>query len=210
MPRPENVELHQRILTSAENLFIQKGFHGVSVRDIAQESKTPLSNIYSHFQSKENLYRTLLENYEAEFFKDEDGLRSGTNVNTLPELFKEIGLMSRQMVKKYTNYFRLIYIDVVEFDGENIRRLFQFIRNRYEERYAGVLSQLKESKVFHADVDPVVGIITLSMTYFNYFTIENVFGATNHLGLKDDDAINQIAAIFSHGLLTSENQNTRL
>ncbi len=49
-------DTRQKILTVAERLFAEKGFHGVSVREITTLAGVHLSAVNYHFGSKENLY----------------------------------------------------------------------------------------------------------------------------------------------------------
>jgi AcrR family transcriptional regulator len=48
-----------KILQAAEELFLAKGFEGTSGQDIANKAKVNKSLIYHHFQSKENLWKTV-------------------------------------------------------------------------------------------------------------------------------------------------------
>ncbi len=49
-------EIHrQRILDSALSLFMRKGFHQTSMRDIAREAGVSLGNAYNHFAGKRDL-----------------------------------------------------------------------------------------------------------------------------------------------------------
>ena len=45
-----------RILNEAEILFAEKGFHGVTVREITRSAKCNLAAVNYHFGNKENLY----------------------------------------------------------------------------------------------------------------------------------------------------------
>lgn len=46
-----------RVLLAAARLFAERGFDGVSTRQLAKASGYPLSSIYYHFSDKETLYR---------------------------------------------------------------------------------------------------------------------------------------------------------
>jgi AcrR family transcriptional regulator len=50
-----------RILDAAESLFAQRGFAGVSVREIAGQVGLNQASIYNHFPSKQALYEAVLE-----------------------------------------------------------------------------------------------------------------------------------------------------
>jgi len=50
-----------KIMMSARNLFAEKGFWGTSVKDITDAASVNKAMLFYYFQSKENLYYTLLE-----------------------------------------------------------------------------------------------------------------------------------------------------
>jgi len=52
-----------RILMAAEKVFAEKGLNGARASDIAALAQVPPSLINYHYGSKENLYRTVIENY---------------------------------------------------------------------------------------------------------------------------------------------------
>ena len=49
------------ILEAAERKFLEHGFHGTTVEEIADAADVAVGSIYVHFQSKEGLYLALLE-----------------------------------------------------------------------------------------------------------------------------------------------------
>jgi AcrR family transcriptional regulator len=55
--RPEHSE---RILKEAANLFVQRGYDGVSMREIAEACSLSKAGIYYHFKDKEDLFIALL------------------------------------------------------------------------------------------------------------------------------------------------------
>src|SRR5262245_45162891 len=55
-PAQDNHTTKARLLQVATELFAQKGFHGVSTREITQQARANLSSLYFHWRSKENLY----------------------------------------------------------------------------------------------------------------------------------------------------------
>ena len=58
----------QRILNVALDLFSQKGFSAVSVRDICKVVDIKESSVYYHFKNKQSIFDELLQqNYEITF-----------------------------------------------------------------------------------------------------------------------------------------------
>lgn len=51
----------QAVLEVAKQLFVQRGYEGVSIRDIAQECGLAKATIYHHFRDKEDLFFSVLE-----------------------------------------------------------------------------------------------------------------------------------------------------
>lgn len=61
MGTPKNSEkTRAKLIEAAGRLFAEKGFKGVTVRDIAQKADTHLSALNYHFRTKEALYREVL------------------------------------------------------------------------------------------------------------------------------------------------------
>ncbi len=50
----------QRLLEAAETLFSQRGFEGVTIRDLAAAAQVNVAAVNYHFTSKEKLYREVL------------------------------------------------------------------------------------------------------------------------------------------------------
>ena len=53
----------QAILLAAERLFAERGFHAVSMRDIATEAGVPVALVSYHYGSKQALYRAIFESW---------------------------------------------------------------------------------------------------------------------------------------------------
>lgn len=62
LPRREREKLRQRqeMLAAALDLFSQKGYHNVSMHEIATQAEFAIGTLYNFFQNKEELYRALV------------------------------------------------------------------------------------------------------------------------------------------------------
>jgi AcrR family transcriptional regulator len=62
LPRREREKLRQRqeMLATALNLFSQKGYHNVSMHEIAEKAEFAIGTLYKFFQNKEELYKALV------------------------------------------------------------------------------------------------------------------------------------------------------
>ncbi len=55
--------LREQILSSAALLFIEQGYHGLSMRQIAESVGVTKAALYYHFKDKEALFLAILEEY---------------------------------------------------------------------------------------------------------------------------------------------------
>ena len=71
LPRREREKLTQRreMLAAALDLFSEKGYHNVSMQEIAEKAEFAVGTLYKFFRSKEDLYKALLLEM-AETFDD--------------------------------------------------------------------------------------------------------------------------------------------
>jgi len=69
LSRREREKLRQRyeMLTAALELFSEKGFHNVSMHEIAQKAEFAIGTVYKFFKNKEDLYKSLLISKAQEF-----------------------------------------------------------------------------------------------------------------------------------------------
>ena len=64
-PVPEPLDC--RILTAALELFVRRGYHGVSIHDIQRRASVSIGSIYNHFGGKEGVARGLYYHLLNEF-----------------------------------------------------------------------------------------------------------------------------------------------
>lgn len=60
---PEAINRRQAILLAAEKLFAQRGYHAVSMRDIAAEAQVPVALVSYHYGAKHELYHAIFESW---------------------------------------------------------------------------------------------------------------------------------------------------
>lgn len=71
LPRRERERLRQRqeMLSAALDLFSEKGYHNVSMQEIAARAEFAIGTLYKFFRSKEDLYRALILDQAEKFHK---------------------------------------------------------------------------------------------------------------------------------------------
>jgi len=192
-----------RILGAASDLFTRQGFHGTSTRDIAAQAGVSLGNIYNYFGTKEEVFVSLLEKYEKEYFSPDQPLIKALSATAFPDNIENLGFASREMVEKFSAYILLIYVDVVEFEAKHVNKMFARMRLGYAAalKSAEAKPQHKPRSRVAPDIDPVAALMMVTWNYFNYFIMEKLFKVKGHYGLGDTEAIKLFARVFKRGIL---------
>ncbi|MFB3815742.1 MAG: TetR/AcrR family transcriptional regulator [Terriglobales bacterium] len=192
-----DVERNQvKIEEAALRVFTRQGFHGTSVREIASEAGVSLGNIYTYYPTKEELFRRLVERYDrrmAQVMKQTLGALLGsldpTDLHRLAQAVREI-------VYGNPDYWRLMYIDVVEFGNRHFAHIFDGLARKLEKLSGGYRNSHKLTK----DIDPSLAFAAIYLQFFTYFLVEKLFRGKQHLGMSDDRAIAQLIRIFTSGV----------
>src|SRR4029079_5666195 len=56
-------DTRRRVVEAAYTLFLHNGYHGTSMRQIAQAAGMAVGGIYNHFASKEDIFAEVLDQY---------------------------------------------------------------------------------------------------------------------------------------------------
>ena len=118
----------ERILEVSLELFSQRGYSAVSIRDICKSVGIKESSVYYHFENKQNIFDILLDRF-SEIAKGmmaqlENGVTEESNsfsdgINRVSNCFFEQYLMN-----DFCNrVMRIMFIE--QFNNENVRKLYQ-------------------------------------------------------------------------------------
>ncbi|HET8798188.1 MAG TPA: TetR/AcrR family transcriptional regulator [Thermoanaerobaculia bacterium] len=191
----------QQILDAALKLFSHRGYGATSVRDIAEEAGLSKGNVYHHFPDKETIFRALIDRYFDEMAKPDFPFNRALASGSFPDNLEELGHAVREIIRDYREYIALIYVDVVEFDGTHVRKFYANMADRFDAfiKTTGLEKQLA-SKLADG-LSPVSAVMLATRIFYNYFTVEILFGVKDHFGKETDAAVHEIARILRHGML---------
>ena len=107
--RREKEKLRQRkeMFTAALDLFSKKGFHNVSMLEIAQQADFAVGTVYKFFKNKEDLYKSMLVTKAQEFHQTlKDALDSkGDPLTVLTNYVAAKGAVFAENVESVRLYF---------------------------------------------------------------------------------------------------------
>ncbi len=180
---------------AALRVFTRQGFHGTSVREIAAEAGVSLGNLYNYYKTKEDIFKSLVTRFDQRMARIM-ATRLAPLIGSLdPETLHKLSGVVREIVRDHPDYWRLMYIDVVEFGNRHFEHIFRDLVPILR-RLNPQLSQKKAN----GGIDPTVAFAAIYLQFFTYYLVETLFGGKQHLGLPDDEAIGQLIRLFTAGL----------
>lgn len=191
----------QLILDSALKLFSHKGYGATSVRDIAEEAGVSKGNVYHHFPDKETIFRALLDRYFQAMAQPDFPFNKALANGIFPDNLEEMGRAVRDITNDYREYIALIYVDVVEFDGTHVRKFYADMADRFSAfiKAHGLEEPLRAR--LDEGLSPVSAVMLATRIFYNYFTVEILFGVKDHFGKDTDAVVAEISKILRRGML---------
>ncbi|HLJ75238.1 MAG TPA: TetR/AcrR family transcriptional regulator [Thermoanaerobaculia bacterium] len=201
MPRHARAEQSRRqVLDAALQLFSHRGYRATTVRDIADEAGVSTGNVYHHFEDKEQIFRTLLDEFmaiaESKRYPFTRALANGR----FPDNLEQLALAARDSIREFRPYIALIYVDVIEFDGTHIQKFYTGMAQRFTTTLTGGgLQEIRQR--LRSDVSPVSAMLLSSRIFFNYFSLEILFNVPQPFGKDSMQVIREICEILRNGML---------
>jgi len=120
---------------------------------------------------------------------------------TFPENLEDLGRAARDTVRDYKEYVALIYVDVVEFDGSHVRKFYATMADRFNAFFKahGMEEELRGK--LQEGLSPISAVMLATRIFYNYFSIEILFGVKDHFGKETDEAVHEISRILRNGML---------
>lgn len=200
--REEKTERSRRhVLDAALRLFSRQGYRATSVRDIATAAHVSIGNLYHHFPDKEAIFRTLLDELRdltgSTEFPFRRVLATGAD---FPDNLEVLGFAARDSVRQFRPYFAMIYVDVIEFEGEHIRSFYRDLSRRFAELLSneGTIHAI-ESRL-RPGVSAISALMMATRMFFNYFTIEVLFNVPEPFGKDSGEVVLEMVDVLRHGM----------
>lgn len=189
-----------RALDSALKLFSSQGFGATTMRQIAEAAGLSMGNVYHHFPNKEAIFQRLLDQYWERVLDPELRLNQLFARADFPDDLEGMAEAIEEMVEKFRPYILLIYVDVIEFQGEHIRSFYEGMADRFRDTYAERFHDRQQAGEI-GDVDPMVAVMVATRWFFYFYTVEKCFGVPMHFGMSPDAAVHELIRLLRNGLL---------
>jgi len=192
-------QTRQSLIKAAYALFLENGYHGTSMRQIADRAGLALGGIYNHFASKEEIFAAVLDAYHP-YHVILPALET-TQGETVEAFVRDAARRVRAgMTGSEMRLLPLLFIELVEFQGRHLSQLAQRVLptvmpfvQRFGER-RGKLRSLPLPVVFRAFMGLMIGFLMSEM----------ILKETPFLKQTNYDWFGGMVDIYLHGILEPE------
>lgn len=183
-----------RVIQAAHRLFIEQGYHGTSMRRIAERAGLALGGIYNHFASKEDILAAVM--VERNPYQDIVPALEAAQGETAEELVRNAAAGMLAALGNRPDDLQLMFIEIVEFKGQHFPQLFESLFPRM----VGFAQRLVQ---VNGDLRPIP-LPTLLRAFvgffFAYFMTEWLLG-NQFPSESQQEAFDDFVGIYLHGIL---------
>ena len=194
----ERENQRQEILAAALRLFSAKGYHSVTMHEIAEASEFAVGTLYKFFRNKEDLYRELMLESTAAFFGEIRRAIEGQD-----DEVAQLKSLTKAKFEVFRSNVLLIRLFFTEMHGESFNRragLDAEIRRNHEE-LINFVAAIFASGIQRGRFRPIAAPADLALAFdgvTNAFFFSWFYEPELHPFPEDSDAI---LDIFFKGLL---------
>jgi AcrR family transcriptional regulator len=194
--RPRGEDTRRRLVDAAYAQFLQNGYHGTSMRQIAQAAGMAVGGIYNHFASKEEVFAEVLDQYHP-YHAILPALEAAQGDSAEAFLRHLTSQVQQTILAEREKLLPLIYIELVEFQGRHIQALAARVLPTVVPlltKFADRRDQLRPLPL------PVIQRAFLGMMVGYYFT-DFLLSTTPPLADERVDWLEGVLDVFLHGVL---------
>lgn len=185
------------IVNAAHELFITQGYHGTSMRQIAQKAGIALSGIYNHFPSKENIFQAVfIENHP--YLEMIPSLEAAQG-KTVEEFVRNAATQMMDVMYKRPDFLNLMFIEIVEFKGAHAPKIF----STTFPRGMTIVQRMIQAEGNLREIPHQMLIRTFISLFFSYYLSDVIIGEAAPKEFREN-AMDYYVDIFLHGVLTEE------
>lgn len=193
MPTSTAADLRERILTEATRLFVSHGYHGISMREIAEAVGVSKAGLYYHFKDKEDLFLAILI---ANLEEIEQLIQRAREEGATAQ--EQISRVMRAIFRRAPEQRAIIRLASQEM-AELSREARATFGRLYQEKFIHQIEDILRQGVARGELKPVnVRLATwllLGMAYPFFYPAHE-----RELGSSPEEAIDLMLTIFFEGI----------
>lgn len=186
------------ILQSAHDLFVQQGYHGTSMRQIALKAGIALGGLYNHFASKEDVFQEVFFAYHP--YQEVLPLIAQSEGENLDEVIRDAARRMVRVVEDRPDFMNLMFIEVVEFKSIHAQQLMIELLPHGQAILQHIM-QVGEGQM--RDFPPLIVVRSFLGLFFSYYITDLIFAQVSPPEYRQG-AMDYFIEIYLHGLLKEQ------
>jgi AcrR family transcriptional regulator len=185
----------RKIIEAAYELFIKQGYHGTSMRQIAQKAGIALGGLYNHFPGKEDVFRAVFLDYHP--YREMLSVVIEAEGHTIEQVLGHILDQMTGVLDQHPQFLNLMFIELVEFKSVHANELFASIFPNITQIVQKNYTQYQEML---RSVPLAMFIRSLMGLIFSYYLTEMILAPRAPVEFRQD-AREYLLDIYLHGIL---------
>jgi len=183
-----------RVIQAAHSLFIERGYHGTSMRQIAEQAGLALGGIYNHFASKEDILAAVMAEHNP--YQDIVPALEAAQGETTETLVRDAAAGMLAALGDHPDDLQLIFIEIVEFKGQHFPKLIEGL----VPQMIGFAQRLVQVNGDLRPIPPPTLLRAFVGFFFAYFMTEWLMG-DQFSSQSQQGAFEDFVNIYLHGIL---------
>lgn len=194
-PATKGERTRAAIIAAAYQLFLCNGYHGTSMRDIAEAAGIALGGIYNHFGTKEDIYLAMLA--ERHPFMNIVPALQGACGETVEDLVFDAAARLIAALGRSQDMVGLLFIEQVEFNGKHVSQLIK-------QYYPGLKEFAERLNLVRGPLRPIPTPVLLRAfigLFFSYYMTERLIIERKPSKHPHHNDFEYFVKIYLHGVL---------
>jgi AcrR family transcriptional regulator len=187
----------QVIMDAAYRLIIKQGYAATSMRQIADRSGLALGGIYNHFSSKEEVFRSIVQ--ERHPFLEILPVLSLVRGKKVEEYVRNAARTLIQQLGHHPDFLNLMLIEIVEFKGRHVPLLV----DKFIPMIMPLSKHIQGLEGKTRKIPPFILARAFLGMFFSYYITEILMGPAVPPEWQAN-ALDHFVDIFLHGILAKE------
>jgi len=191
-----DVEVKNRILIKANDMFQSYGFSKVTMEEIASDLGISKKTLYKHFSNKEHLLKEILDNIKCEVDEFVEGLISDKEMEFIEKLKRFMNFIAKQGTRLEGPIVR----DLMKSHPEFWRDIEEFRKKKAYKNLSQLIEQGIKSGIFRKDVNTEVVVLAYVASIHSLINPE----VLARLPISADQVFKDLVKILFEGIFTTE------
>jgi len=185
---------------AAVELFMEKGYHATSMRQIAESAGLALGGIYNHFKSKEEIFEAII--IDKHPYKKVLPAILEAQGETAEDFMRNAAQISMIELKKQPYYLNLMFIEFVEFNGKHGAALLREIAPKVLPIFEKLIKSRKELRI----TNPTMLVRSFFGLILSFSLTEMIVGHSHLNAMMPKDPMGAYVDIYLHGIIKSKDE----